>query len=281
MIKYKIGNVVTDVNQWKFPDSTVGVNINQYSHFMSNEIDAILITMIFGDDGFSINDDIMALVNTVDALKRHYHGVPLHLVMPYVPYARQDRACNPGDSASLFAFGAVLNTLGFETVRVIDPHSTVMDACIHNMIVIPQVDVFRNIYPSWKDIVIVAPDQGALKKCEEFASFVGADSVISCTKKRDMKTGAITGLRVLDTVHLDKRFLVLDDIVDGGRTFIEVANEIRSVRCGRGLVIDLAVTHGLFTKGVDIVANQFNRVYTTNSIKTDKDHPKVTLIEIF
>ncbi|MNP55768.1 phosphoribosylpyrophosphate synthetase [compost metagenome] len=80
-----------------------------------------------------------------------------------------------------------------------------------------------------------------------------------CNKERDLATGRITKLDMsADVTGLN--LFVLDDICDGGRTFIELAKLVTKAN-----KVELAVTHGLFTKGIDVVANEFDRVYTTTS----------------
>lgn len=276
MIKYNVNGVTTLVTQWKFPDGCVGVNIN---NGVETSMDSpIIVTIVFGDDGMSINDDILALAQVRDALNINYPLCDVHLSMPYVPYARQDRACNIGDAHSMRAFAKLLNAMDFKTVRCLDPHSLVVDACINNMITVGQYDVFNGILTDWMSTYIISPDQGATKKCEEFAKRIGAKGVLTCTKSRDMKTGAITGLSLNGPVPSNTTLVVLDDIVDGGRTFVEVANAIRRYDDSNELI--LAVTHGLFTKGVDVVAMHYDKVYTTNSFNSNKEHDNVNVIKV-
>ena len=278
MISYTIGNIATHVNQWKFPDGCIGVNINVGS--LEPDVytrKEIYVSCLFGDD-YSINDNIFALGLTMDALKHQYPTSNFHLLMPYVPYGRQDRACSPGEAFSLRFVGKVINGMGFTTVTVLDPHSGVVDACIDNLQVVNQFDIFSNIYTSFREVYIVAPDQGATKKCEDFAKRVGAAGVITCSKVREMSTGKILGLKLLDEVPESAYLLVLDDICDGGRTFFEVAQAIMSV--SRPLTLDLAVTHGLFTKGAGVVADFYDTIYTTDSFISDKNHDKVEVIPL-
>jgi ribose-phosphate pyrophosphokinase len=122
-----------------------------------------------------------------------------------------------------------------------------------------QEKVFRSIYTDWREVFIVAPDAGAYKKSYKFAQSVGAAGVITCNKIRDLKSGKIEGISCEQNVT-GKHLLVLDDICDGGRTFIEVANIM-----DKASRVDLAVTHGIFSKGVEVVASKFDNVYTTNS----------------
>ena len=69
-------------------------------------------------------DDVMTLVMISDAL-RQMDVKEILLTMPYVPYARQDRVCNPGEAFSIKAFSRIINSLEFSSVVVYDPHSDV------------------------------------------------------------------------------------------------------------------------------------------------------------
>lgn len=50
------------------------------------------------------SDAVMTLLMVTDALRRAYMGTPMALVMPYVPYARQDRVANIGEALSAKVF---------------------------------------------------------------------------------------------------------------------------------------------------------------------------------
>lgn len=269
-------NVKFDVRQWLFPGGEVGVDINNLSG-----IDGFTVSRVYVDARIRNSDDIMALVMTTNALRREYPLAKFMLDLPYCPYARQDRVCNPGEALSIEAFADIINMLKYDLVQVTDPHSAVTPAVIKNCHIIPQKDIFENIKLSFRDITIVAPDAGATKKCEEFAKHVGAAGVITCSKTRNLADGKITGMTVDgpgDMSHLN--LLVLDDICDGGRTFIELALLLKP-RNPKSL--ELAVTHGIFSKGVNIVALEYDHIYTTDSFRSDFEPAmadKLTVIEI-
>lgn len=268
MIKYTVGNVQTTVNQWKFPDSCVGVNINSGSKTPDFSVPSVVVTLIFGSEGFSINDDIIALAFVKSALREQYPVANIHLHMPYTPYARQDRAVNAGEAHQLKVIGKMINDMNFATVFVVDPHSIATLACFDRLHVIDQYDIFSGVRQSFRQTYIVAPDAGATKKCESFAERVGAAGVITCAKTRDFALRSrITGLRVLDEVPENADLLVLDDLADAGGTFIRLAQELRKYNPER---LDLVVTHGLFTKGVGIVKDHFDKVFTSDSYISDK-----------
>ena len=266
MITYTIDKVGVDieftVRQWKFPGGEVGVDINNLS-----QIDGMKVERVHVDARIQNSDDVMALLMATDALRREYPLAKFMLDLPYIPYARQDRVCNDGESLSIKVFASLINSMKYDLVQVLDAHSAVSLAVIDNVHIRDQFDVFRKIKPSFGGWTIVAPDQGATKKCEEFAKKVGAAGVITCSKTRNLADGKITGMTVDgpdDMSHLN--LLVLDDICDGGRTFIELATllESRSPK-----TLELAVTHGIFSKGVSTVMAHYDYIYTTDSFRQD------------
>ncbi|AXF53100.1 MAG: ribose-phosphate [Caudoviricetes sp.] len=272
MIKYVVGNITTNVRQWMFPDGGVGVNINAGE--INYEPNDITVKITFGDEVdergkvMRMNDHIMALAQTMDALRLQFPRSDFALIVGYMPYARQDRICSPGEAHSLRVVSKMINAMDFCVVALIDPHSTVTEALVNGADIITQFDVFKNIKPSFREVYIVATDQGATKKCEDFAKKVGAAGVITCMKHR---VDGEVNLRVLDHVPVGANLLVLDDICDGGKTFIEVSKLLRN-EWGS---IELAVTHGLFTAGFERVGKHFDRVYTTNTVAGDKGDAKV------
>lgn len=270
------GNIKTSVRQWLFPGGEVGVDINDLSG-----IDGIKATRVYVDARIRNSDDVMALVMTTNALRREFPLAKFMLDLPYVPYARQDRVCNPGEALSIEAFADIINMLKYDMVQVTDPHSAVTPAVIKNCHILDQYEIFRDIKLSFNDITIVAPDAGATKKCEEFAKKVGAAGVITCSKTRNLADGKIIGMTVDGPEDMsDLNLLVLDDICDGGRTFIELALLLEARNPKR---LELAVTHGIFSKGVDAVSNHYDHIYTTDSFRDDlKSEFKdvLTVIEI-
>lgn len=219
----------------------------------------------------------------VDALVER--GVPVpELILPYVPGARQDRLFDEGDY--LFGMKSVaklINERKFPKVTVVDPHSDVtpalIDRCevIHSDVAFTDFDYTRDgsrgkddgwpgaRYDPLVDHAqytgVLAPDGGAEKRATRVAKALGLP-VYRAWKKRDVRDGSITGTGneiIPDEVAAGKLLLV-DDLCDGGRTFIELANHMDYVRC------DLFVTHGLFSKGLKPLFDVFENVITTDSV---------------
>ena len=108
------------------------------------------------------SDDLIKLCLFTNAFKNFVGRMPHRLVLPYIPYARQDRIASPGEALSIKVFANLLNTLNYKYVYVFDPHSDVCTALIENVKVIPQWEIFADLVP--EDADLIAPDAGALKK---------------------------------------------------------------------------------------------------------------------
>lgn len=207
------------------------------------------------------------LILVVDAIRRISPNISIELIMGYTPYARQDRVCNLGEANGIAAFATIINNLGFTQVTLVDPHSDVTPALIQRSVVRPLADIIR-LDPyynqvDFKEVYLVAPDAGAQKRVKALATELGAAGYICATKDRNLQSMEITGTR-FDADVSGKKLLVIDDICDGGRTFIALAKAIREHNPS---ILELWVTHGIFSYGTDIVTNHYDRVTTTNTFQ--------------
>lgn len=215
------------------------------------------------------SNDIMELLLLTDALRR-IDTTPINLFMPYIPYARQDRVCDKGEAFSLKVFANLINSLNFNKVTVIDPHSNVCDGVFNSFEVISQLDLINkwtDLIPVIQGSVVVAPDLGGSKKTAEIAAFVSHDKFIRADKLRDLSNGNIKETIVYCDDLNGKNIFLGDDIIEGGRTFIELAKVLKKKNCGR---IVLYATHGIFSQGVDnLLNNGIDQIWVTNSYRTD------------
>lgn len=275
------GCVRTSVSTMTFPGGEVGVNINTGSLDAWNpQTGHVKFIDLFAK--VQNSDQLMAMFLATDALRRVYPYAVIDLNIPYFPYARQDRVCNAGEALSVKVMATLINAMKYASVTVVDPHSPVLVAALDNVFVVEQSKAFRLIKPSFTDTTIVAPDVGAIKKTEDFAKLVGAKNVLYCNKKRNLSDGKILGMEVLNPEILTGKLelLVLDDICDGGRTFIEVAHSIFShVHADDIHSIELAVTHGIFSKGVGVLTDVYDHIYTTDSLPQNAN-PQLTVVKL-
>jgi ribose-phosphate pyrophosphokinase len=218
------------------------------------------------DFEYENNEEILELLLIADAIKRS-GGTIRKITIPYIPFGRQDRIMNNGEAFSLKVFADLLNSIGAEIVETVDPHSDVTRALINNITVIEQSEIFAHrIKNLCREFHLVYPDSGASKKIHKMERAlveVGAgdnmQETIPADKIRDVATGKITGTKVFaDNLNPISTYIIVDDICDGGRTFIELAKELR--KKGAKNII-LMVTFGLFTQGMGVFDGLIDEIY--------------------
>jgi ribose-phosphate pyrophosphokinase len=267
-IKYKIN---------KFPDGQQSVDLVD----IFNITDDIRIATRL--NSFS---DLEILICATKAL-RNITTKPISLYVPYFLGSRSDRKFGLGGVNYLKeVICPIINSLDFATVEVLDPHSDVLEACLNNFVKLPtnylvkqaltQID---NKDGAQNRVCLVSPDAGAYKKIFDVAQKFNIDNIITASKVRDLKTGAIlrTEIPILNQ-HKDLKYIIIDDICDGGRTFTELAKVMKQSRPTAKLY--LIVTHGIFSAGFDELGKYFEQIYTTNSYK-DIDNELVKQSNIF
>lgn len=220
---------------------------------------------------FEDNNDLMNIAFAKDAISRSLKNIgksyKINLEMKYLPYARQDRVCNPGESHSLRVVCDFINSLKFNTVFCSDIHSDVASALIDNLVHEELAYCAIRTVPAevFKNSVIVAPDAGAMKKALKLGNIVNCN-VYTATKERDCSTGEIKNTLYNGGHIYDKDFLIVDDICEGGFTFTNLAKVLKNYTHGK---IYLYVTHGVFSKGYRVFDGLIDGVYTYNLIGSE------------
>lgn len=211
------------------------------------------------------SDAIMDLLLFTDAFNRMGRGtgnqVKKVCYVPYIPYARQDRVMVPGEPLSAAVFGTLVNMCGFDRIIVDDPHSDVSPSHIKNVAIFEQYEMALEILGPgfFDDAVIVAPDAGAIKKVTKLAQKVNHSKIGVGTKHRNLLTNEITATSYSGPDVSGKRVIMVDDICDGGRTFIELGKVLRAE--GATEVV-LYTTHGIYSYGADVFKDVVDEVYS-------------------
>lgn len=222
--------------------------------------------------------DIFELLLVTDSLRRV--GIKrLELFIPYLPFARQDRVMVKGEPLSLKVFSDLINSQNYEKLFIYDPHSDVSMAVLNNSekisnhLFVEKVlnKVARNGYQ------LVSPDAGACKKIYDLAKSLNSHcQVITCNKVRDVQTGNILSIECFEQDFRGMPLYIVDDICDGGGTFVLLAKELKKRNAGK---INLVVSHGIFSKGLDVFEN-IDHIYSTDSFKTIENSDKFTQIKL-
>lgn len=269
-------SITETLNITNFPDGT------KLLKFCPDNSLPLTITWLYDND-----EELFQLIALTQHLKAK--GIEVHLKMPYVPNARMDRVKTNDEVFTLKYFANVINWLGFKSVTICNPHSTVSEALFDRVIVdfdCVKEDVMNILFgindvTRFKADVLFFPDNGACKRFGDL--FKDLDIPFAYGEKnRDWKTGQILGLNVISNgIDLNgKNVLIADDISSKGGTFWHSANALKKLGVNE---IALYVTHcettildGELVKDTSPI----ERIYTTNSILRD-EHKKIEIVRFF
>lgn len=261
MIKLKQNNKYIDFDTTIFPDGT-----SQTWKFKGLEKTPVTIEWYWENN----EAEIFHLFSLCEFLANEGIYYTKELEIPYLPYARQDKPIGNSTTFNLSVFANVINELEFNKVTTFDVHSIVASKLIRRLEVISPKNFHKQVQKDFKPDLWFYPDKGAYTRYRQ--TNLDNEIVLYGEKFRDPETGVISAYKISNTGYFDlkgKRVLIVDDICDGGATFITAAQALKALGVGE---IGLAVSHGIFSKGyVGLVDAGVTSFYTTNSlIKPDR-----------
>lgn len=263
MITVIADNVRHVVQPTIFPDGT-----SQVWNLPKKIFEASTIDVVWHFENEREIMDVLSLRRLFEA----YNNVNLH--MPFLPYGRQDKQVDNASTFNLHVFADVINSCHFKVVSSVDVHNPKLTEELiygfeNRTVEHVHEDLIQKLKPSW----LVYPDAGAKARYhQDFPHFITFD------KERDQATGKILSHKfTMSSTHEDHcksgvepSFLIIDDICDGGATFISIARELH--KNFTNAKINLFVTHGIFSKGKGALLDAgISGIYTTNSITKNQE----------
>ncbi|MDR3649176.1 MAG: ribose-phosphate pyrophosphokinase [Acidimicrobiales bacterium] len=223
---------------------------------------------------------LMELLLIADACRRA-GGSRLTAVIPYFGYARHDRRTHPGEAVGARVVGDLLATVGIDRALVVDPHTEALEAlCSVPLDVISAQPILAQaLRPGvLPNAVVVAPDEGALKLADRYATELGLP--LAFVRKRRLSGETVSVGEVVGDVQ-GRQVVLVDDMVSTGGT---IAGAIAAV-LDRGSVsgVLVAATHGLLVGPIAarLRGLPIDGLFVTNTLPPHSDVPcPVTVIDI-
>lgn len=263
MIKEVNINTQTRVSFLLYPDNQPHIKVSDVEEDDEVNVTVSLLSSLH----------VMHLLQVSNALD-HLFAKKKTLVIPYLMGARFDRVMEHGDSLDLEVVANLVNSCGFEKVILFDVHSDVATMAIKNSMNVNN----RQLVDEYNlpNSIVICPDAGAVKKIGKYLEWnERIVDVVYCTKSRDLSNGNLT-IKVLEPEKCkDRNCVIIDDLCDGGGTFIGIANQIEPAH------LTLIVSHGIFSKGIMGLKEKFNKVITSNSYAHSYDDKLVKTVKIF
>lgn len=107
---------------------------------------------------------------------------------------------------------------------------------------------------------ILFPDESAEERYRGYIMSAGTPTY-TCTKERDQTTGEITRY-VVPTIPTKGPILVIDDLCDGGATFLKIADQLPENP------LELSIVHGVFSgEAIPRLSEKYKNIWVTNSFR--------------
>lgn len=275
-----------DLKSTTFADGTKKINIvNKKSGTISDilyRVKSIPLVWVYEGDS-----ELFDLISYVSAFRDIRSDIKITLYLPYVPYARMDRVELEEDVFTLKYFANIINSLRFDKVTVLDPHSRVslalFDRCTEDKESLEKLIAFVLGNIKKKDggkLTIMFPDRGAYERytsslCNLFQEF-GIDSFIYGEKRRDWKTSTIKSFEIQNLGDKEiQNVLLVDDIFSSGSTMKKCIDSIRPIATGNIYVYCTHTEPASFLedkieKVLDICAGYYTEISTLLGIIGDE-----------
>jgi len=231
----------------------------------------IVVGCMATDELGSVNDHAMQTLVLLDAL--NHAGADIEaLILPYSPYARQDRRKGRTTNRTAITarlFAKFLTCAAPCPVCVVEPHTTYIEG-FHDCLVdsIPVLHVFvepvRRLLPDANKICVVSPDKGGVDRASALATHLQTPNPTAFIDKRRTAPNQAKALQVVGEIKgLD--VVIVDDMIDTAGSLDEAVNIL--LKAGAGRIVVCAV-HGLFSgPAVERIQNsRAERVFITSSV---------------
>lgn len=212
-------------------------------------------------------EELFILMQAADILNRH--EVQWNLEIYYLMSMRMDRVMDFNRPFSLKIVANIIKNLGADRISVLDAHSRETHRLLGGFGICDEMVVsskeFYELHPDmdkvYENYQVVFPDAGAKDR-------YGSQYKCVCAEKvRDVATGQIQSIKILNPELLsenDKPILVVDDLCDGGGTFVGIATELRKYT---NKELNIFVVHMVNPRGIENLSKTYDHVYFTDSYK--------------
>jgi ribose-phosphate pyrophosphokinase len=269
----------------------ITVSPTQLRDFANGEIYARFEESVRGCDAFvvqahgaPINRWVMEQLIMVDALKRA-SAKRITVVMPFYPYARQDKKHRGREPISARLIADLFKTAGADRLMAVDLHTSqaqgFFDGPVDHLFALPLLADYVDEHYDATNVTVVAPDSGRVRVAERWTDRLGGTPLAFIHKTRDINVpNSVVANRVVGEVE-GRTCIIVDDMIDTAGTITKAADALFAA--GAADVLAMA-THGVLSDpATDRLKNsRICEVVITNTLPLDDDKrfDKLTVLSI-
>jgi ribose-phosphate pyrophosphokinase len=271
----------------------LGVNVTTQTarDFANGEIFVRFDESVRGCDAFvlqshpaPLNQWVMEQLIMIDALKRG-SAKRITAIMPFYPYARQDKKHRGREPISARLIADLLKTAGADRIVTVDLHTDQIQGFFDGPVDHMRGQSLLCAYIADKyagnNLVVVSPDSGRVRVAEKWADALGGVPLAFIHKTRDpLVPNQVKSNRVVGEVN-GKTCILTDDMIDTGGT---IAGAVKLLLADGATDVIVAATHGVLSDPASqrLAECGAREVIVTNTlpIGEDKLFPQLTILSI-
>jgi ribose-phosphate pyrophosphokinase len=257
----------------------------EHGHFSDGETRYQILENVRGADVFvvqpcssPVNHHLMQLLLMIDAFKRA-SAWRITAVIPYYPYARQDRKDRPRVAISAKLVADLLETAGASRVLSLDLHAPQIQGYfnipVDHLYGAPvMVDYF--LKKNLGQVTVVSPDAGGVERARLFAKRM--DAPLAIVDKRRIDVNVAEVMNLIGDVK-GRAALVIDDIIDTAGTLVKTAEALLKNGATR---VFAASTHAVLSgPAVErLTSAPIDEVLVTDSVPLSPEAAKLSKIKV-
>jgi ribose-phosphate pyrophosphokinase len=229
-----------------------------------------------------VDQNLVELLILIDALRRA-SADRITAVLPYYGYARQEKKDRPREAITAKLIADVITASGADRVIALDLHADAIQGFFN--IPLDHLNA-TNMYAEYfrrknlKDLVIVSPDEGRVKKARKLVTLLNAPLAVGYKHHPEHQVTEVTD--IAGDVR-GKTPVIVEDMITTGGSIIECVNAL--LENGAKPEIYVAATHGVLAgPAVDRLQNHeaIAEVIITDSVPLppEKRRPKITVVSV-
>jgi ribose-phosphate pyrophosphokinase len=260
----------------------------QTTFLPDSEIHVKLLEVVRGQDIFLIqpcsvpvNNNFMELLLYLDAFRRASAN-SVSVVIPYFPYARQERMAQGRESISARVIATTLEAIGADRVVFVDIHARAIQGFftipVDPLSAIPLLSQYFK-KDEYRNAAIVCPDVGRASMAGKYAEALNLPLVVM-HKRRD-NFAETTTTHVVGDIE-GRRPIMIDDLIAGGSVLKQIDSLYKRGAVGKTC---FSITHPvLLPRALDILEkdDRIEKLVVTNTIPVpdEKRSDKLEVLSI-
>ncbi|NLE45958.1 MAG: ribose-phosphate diphosphokinase [Chloroflexi bacterium] len=231
-VAHRLGFPLSAVTITRLPDSEI--------HIQLDEVVRNKEVFVIQPCSAPVNEHLVELLLMIDAFRRA-SARSITALMPYFPYARQERMARGREAISARVVASMLEEVGVDRVIYVDIHAEAIQGFFtvpaDRLQAFPIISHYFHDKPYLKDAVVVSPDVGRARLASKYAQALGVPLVLMHKRRESFRRATAT--HVVGDIE-DKIPILIDDIIASG----SVLNQLPILfDHGARREVHIAVTH--------------------------------------